>query len=170
MPRFSSVTCGTEAGPVRTSQESCPRLGGQGGCDGGVCVSCSLCIRARALGLQKGRQAFRRVAARPARPASGRVGTLVRFPLRWVLLLVFSRVHAPPCCLCPPRAPRPRLGTLLGTRLLPKGCRGVAPEPGREHSPPRSWPWRVQFGRDLGGLKMMKHLHTLCVGALKFTL
>lgn len=99
---------------MRTSQESCPRLGGQGGCDGGVCVTCGLCIRARALGLQKGRQAFRRVAARPARPASGRVGTLVRFPLRWALLLVFSRDPRTALLSLSPPGPAAPAGHLAG--------------------------------------------------------
>ena len=83
-----------------------------------------LCIRARALGSRRGRQTFTQVTARPACPTSGRVGALVRFPPRWVLRLVFSRVHAPTYCLRPPWAPRPPPAA-LGTRLLPRGCRGV---------------------------------------------
>lgn len=82
------------------------------------------------------------------------MGTLVRFPLRWALLLVFSRVHAPPCCLCPPRPRGPGWAPLLGTRLLPKGW-GCGPEPGRELQPSSFLALAGQFGRDLGGLKMM---------------
>ena len=138
----------------------------------GVSVSRVLCIRARALGLQKGETNVQTSHCqaglsneRPCGPVPAALGAAPR-------LLMGPRTDLLPLStLSPVAAPRGRPPwPWLGTRLLPRGCRGVALEPGKEHSPPRSWPWWVQFGRDSGGLKMMKHLCTRCVGAPKLTL
>lgn len=155
---------------VPASQESCRWLEGQGGRDGGVFVSRVLCIRARALGLQKGETNVQTSHCQAGLSSERPCGHPCPVPA--VLGAVPHPLAGPGTAPPPPRprGPRPPLRPWLGTRLLPKGCRGEAPEPGREHRPPSSGPWWVRFGRDAEGLRMIKHLHALCVGAPKLAL